>query len=162
MNLDAITPSYFSLGQVTRMNFGDESWLNAVTATGTVRGQQAVELGSMRVMSCGCPETDSTSLCPSLKKDIARSPFTIISAPRPALAWPPTAPTSATVACGATTPTLTANHLQNGVLVATGGAKWTSLDPSIATVTLTGTSVGHSTATIHGLHVGNVEVRAYA
>ena len=160
MNLGAITPSYFSLGQVIRMNFSDSSWLNAVSATGSVRGQQAEELGSMRVMACGCPETDSTSLCPSLKKDIAR-PFSMISVPGTLLACRATAPASVSVACGATTAPLTANYFQNTTLAASGVAKWTSLDPSIATVTMTGTSLGHSTATIHGIHAGNVEVRAY-
>lgn len=156
----ADTPTYFSLGQVARMSLSDASWLNAVTPAGSVRARQAAALGAMPVMACGCPEDNAATDCPAMNTDIVRT-STLATAGGP-LACTVTPPNHAeTIACGATK-TLTAQLTLNGALAGSGGAQWTSADPSTVTAVIVTTAFGSSTGRIQGIKAGTAEVRAWA
>ena len=87
LNLMAVynnTPDYFSAGQVVRMHYSDESWLNWPTgASGTVRSRQ-VTGGTPLVGSCGCPLSAENKDCPKQRIDIVRAGSTL---PEDARAW---------------------------------------------------------------------------
>jgi len=133
----SIAPRYLSVGQVIQMHLDARSWLNLPSAAdaSTLRGRAVTPLIPV-VEPCGCPETAATTNCPPLALDIPRG-LPLSSAPLllqvcSISVTPP--PPETPVRCSADTP-VTALYFQGASPARASNATWTSLTPTILSVT---------------------------
>jgi hypothetical protein len=155
-----IAGKYFSVGQVLTMHIGGDSWLNLSSGPGGSTLRQRAFPGPPWVIQdgCACPENQPAEHCPALKLDVARPGTLATWSGSPQACFlevfdQPQAP----IGCSATPTPVTARYYQGHfpevmTPAVASPATWTSLTPSIVTVT-TGpfVSSGISLANLRGV-----------
>ena len=152
---EALSPRYFSVGQVARMHMAVESWANRVSgsASSTLRSRELA--GTLVVAPCGCPETDRQQDCPALVTDVAR-PGNVSASSGDIYACDVSVPATVNVVC----PAKKTVPLELLPVNAVANVQWISLTPSIVTAKLS--NVTQRAGVLTGHAPGTGTVRAFA
>jgi len=157
MGRGATAATYFSVGQVVRMQVEPSSWLNVSVGGSSIRSRQTT---APLVTPCGCPESESTDDCPKLRTDIVRTGTQVASAPFP-MACYVKAPPCLSVLPGSST-SFDAKFYTSPAATTTGygEASVVSFTP-LMKATLQSESPGQATAEVSVAGPGTGEVRMY-
>lgn len=144
------SPQDFSVGQVFRMTYASESWLNLPSGANnkTSRDRQ-LAFSVAQVTACGCPHTLALPSCPALNTDIVRTGTLVTT-------------TGSLQACGANiTPPATLTCAASKTVIATllpagafGAPEWRAVNPEIVTVVPGASTASTKQAVLTGIANG--------